>query len=148
MQSLKGKMTNTLDKSTETLIEEALKEFDERFVCIQGDCDGAGNIPYQVGDNEWEAEQCQFHAEYLFPMRELLEKHLSTIASKSADENNMVNNGKGTQPKLDRNRNLVADYLDNKPIAELATKYNISVPRIYKILRRFVKPSRQTKGIL
>ncbi len=23
-------------------------------------CDGAGSIPHQIGDNEWEAEQCQW----------------------------------------------------------------------------------------
>ncbi len=43
--------------------------FDEKFPCIQSDCDGGGNIP--VGDNEngWHAEQCEFHAKYLFPLK-------------------------------------------------------------------------------
>ena len=49
--------------------EQRLKEFDDKFNCIDNNCDGSGNIPHQVGDDEWEAEQCQFHAEYLFPIK-------------------------------------------------------------------------------
>lgn len=52
------------------------ERFDEKFKCIQSDCDGARNIP--VGDNEngWHAEQCQFHAEYLFPLKEFIASEL------------------------------------------------------------------------
>lgn len=49
--------------------EQRNKRFDEKFKCIQSDCDGNGCIPHQVAEDEWEAEQCQFHAEYLFPIK-------------------------------------------------------------------------------
>lgn len=52
--------------------EEVLNLFDETFKCIQGDCDGTGCIPNQVAEDEWEAQQCQFHAEYLFPLRDFI----------------------------------------------------------------------------
>jgi hypothetical protein len=55
-------------------IQEILKEFDEKFKCIQNDCDGHGNIP-----TEWEAGQCQFHAEYLFPIKAFLLSHLTSL---------------------------------------------------------------------
>lgn len=44
-------------------------EFDKKFKCIQGDCDGTGHIPEQIGEDEWTSHQCQFHAEYLFPIK-------------------------------------------------------------------------------
>ena len=52
-----------------TLLESRNRTFDEKFKCIQSDCDGQGNIPHQVAEDDWEAEQCQFHAEYLFPIK-------------------------------------------------------------------------------
>lgn len=55
--------------------EKQDKKFDEEFKCIQNDCDGFGNIPHQVDDGVWEAEQCQFHAEYLFPIKSYLLSH-------------------------------------------------------------------------
>lgn len=48
------------------------RRFDEQFKCIQGDCDGTGCIPNQVAEDEWEAQQCQFHAEYLIPFKQFL----------------------------------------------------------------------------
>ena len=47
---------------------EVLKMFDETFKCIQNDCDGFGIVP-DGGENPM---QCQFHAEYLLPMRDFL----------------------------------------------------------------------------
>ena len=52
------------------------KRFDKKFPCIQPDCDGNGNIPVQVGDDEWEADQCQFHAEYLFLMKAFISQEI------------------------------------------------------------------------
>lgn len=40
-----------MPKSTE-IVTNILKEFDEKFKCIQGDCDGHGNIPVQISDDE------------------------------------------------------------------------------------------------
>ena len=52
------------------------KEFDEKFHCIQRECDGNGNIPVQVDEDEWEAEQCRFHDEYLFPIKQFINEKL------------------------------------------------------------------------
>lgn len=57
--------TNKINPETEKL-------FDRRFTCIQRSCDGNGNIPHQVSHDEWEAEQCQFHGEYLFPLKQFI----------------------------------------------------------------------------
>ncbi len=61
-----------------TKIQESAKAFEEQFKCIQSDCDGNGCIPHQVADDEWEAQQCQFHAEYLFPINDF---HRSSLIS-------------------------------------------------------------------
>lgn len=55
-----------------TIQEETAKLFDEKYKCIEKDCDGYGNIPHQIGDDEWEAEQCRFHWEYLLPIRDFI----------------------------------------------------------------------------
>lgn len=51
-------------------------EFNEKFKCIQSDCDGNGCIPNQVAEDEWEAQQCQFHAEYLLPIKEFIAERI------------------------------------------------------------------------
>jgi len=71
-----GEVENALNDIKLDFIEETLKEFDDKFKCIQKDCDGTGNIPYQVGDDDWEADQCQFHAEYIFPIKKFLKSKL------------------------------------------------------------------------
>ena len=63
------------DKATPPETSSWEEEFDKKFKCIQGDCDGAWSIPYMVDDYEgghWEAQQCQFHAEYLFPLKDFI----------------------------------------------------------------------------
>jgi len=47
-------------------------EFDEKFKCINSDCDQNGSIPHQVSDDEWEAQQCQFCFEYRFPIKSFI----------------------------------------------------------------------------
>lgn len=51
--------------------EESWQEiFRKGFRCIESDCDGNGHIPIQnqdTGDYDSSA-QCQFHAEYIFPL--------------------------------------------------------------------------------
>jgi hypothetical protein len=59
----------------DTMEQEILEKFRKEFPCIQSDCDGSGNIPHQVAEGEWEAQQCEFHAKYLFP----LEKFISQV---------------------------------------------------------------------
>jgi len=64
--------TESSSEDIPTFIESKLAAFDAKFKCIQTDCDGHGNIPYQNGEGEWETNQCQFHAEYLFPIKEYI----------------------------------------------------------------------------
>jgi hypothetical protein len=61
------------------------ERFDEKFKCIDGSCDGRGNIPVLVGDNEWEAEQCQFHAEYLFPIKDFIQSEIDMAVAKERE---------------------------------------------------------------
>ena len=56
--------------------EKLFEEFDEKFKCIKLDCDGQGNIPCQISEGEWEAEECEFHAKYLFPIKSFLSEKL------------------------------------------------------------------------
>ena len=51
-------------------LEEGLKEFDEKFKCIQGDCAGGGHT--FPTESEPEGGQCQFCAEYIFPIKSFL----------------------------------------------------------------------------
>ncbi len=73
---------------------EMRETFLKQFKCIQSDCDGNGNIPVlvsgirQVSETEceqtqdWEAEQCQFCAEYRFPVADYWLKVLSSEKEK------------------------------------------------------------------
>lgn len=74
-------------------IEKKERELIEKFKCIQGDCDGNGIVPVLVSGSrqisetefeqtqEWEAEQCQFHAEYLFPIKSFHSQSLTDFAT-------------------------------------------------------------------
>lgn len=70
---------------TKTL-QDQLAEFDKKFKCIQGDCDGTGHIPEQISEDEWTSHQCQFHAEYLFPIRNVLTSFAEKIAQSVREE--------------------------------------------------------------
>ena len=48
----------------------------------------------------------------------------------------VVNRGEGTQPKYDRNVELVKDYKDGMEVCDMVGKYKISGARIYEVLRR------------
>ena len=48
-------------------IKKLDEEFEEKFKCIQGDCAGGGHT-YPTED-EPEGGQCQFCAEYIFPIK-------------------------------------------------------------------------------
>ena len=52
-------------------IDEVLEEFNEKFKCIQSNCDNFGTI--NCGG---EPNQCQFCDEYLIPQREFLKQKL------------------------------------------------------------------------
>jgi ribosomal protein S17E len=59
-----------------TTISSILEEF-EKFKCIRGDCAGGGHT--FPTDDEPEGGQCQFCAEYLFPMRDFIKSHLESL---------------------------------------------------------------------
>jgi len=61
-------------------------------------------------------------------------------------DNTIVNQGKGPQPKLDRNEELKRDYLSGMDTAALVGKYQITPKRIYDILHKIgISPARYTK---
>jgi hypothetical protein len=58
--------------------------------------------------------------------------------------NNIVNAGKGTQPKLERNENIVTDYTAKMPIPVMVGKYGVSATVIYNVLERYgIKTNRK-----
>lgn len=42
---------------------ENKREFEEKYKCIQGDCDGNGHIPTGNEEEGYSSDQCQFHAD-------------------------------------------------------------------------------------
>lgn len=73
-------------------IQDIEKEFDDKFKCINVDnlnCDSKGNIPVQVGEGEFEAEQCEYCFQRLFKykdfIRTAIEKALKECEPKEKD---------------------------------------------------------------
>jgi len=63
-------------------------------------------------------------------------------------DNTIVNQGKGPQPKLDRNNDLKRDYLSGMDTAALVGKYQITSKRIYDIIHKMgIVPARYTKKV-
>ena len=62
------------------------ERFEKKFKCIDDSCDGQGNIPHQISEDEWEAQQCQFHAEYLFPLKKLIQSEIDLAVAKKEKE--------------------------------------------------------------
>ena len=56
------------------MISDNEREFEEKFKCINAviGCDSKGNIPVQVSEGEWEAEQCEYCFERLFKYQSFL----------------------------------------------------------------------------
>ena len=73
-------------KDMDTYIEKKVEEFRKEFKCIENGCDGDGNIPVQVSLDEWIADECQFHAEYLIPMENTFRQALTQTAEKARVE--------------------------------------------------------------
>ena len=48
----------------------------------------------------------------------------------------VINKGRGTQPKLERNQKIVKQYKSGTPMADLVAEHRISPARIYEILRQ------------
>lgn len=66
------------------------QEISKSIPCIQGGCDQKGTIAVQVGDDDWEPEQCQFCYEVRFPaIKKLLaifESHLNRAVVEARKE--------------------------------------------------------------
>jgi hypothetical protein len=89
------------------LMEE---EFNKKFKCIQGDCAGGGHT-YPT-EEEPEGGQCQFCAEYLFPIKDFLLSQIRTA--------------------VDNERKELLDNLDN------IRKFSVSIPN-YETEQKVVK---------
>lgn len=77
---MKGAETDIGHKIDCPVLKQSLKQptdweksFDEKFKCIQSDCDGTGHI--QISEDE--SHQCQFHGEYIFPLKSFIRSLLS-----------------------------------------------------------------------
>ena len=110
--------------------EKAREMFDEKFKCIQIDCDGTGcipvakEVPRQISDNpdeyaidvELEAEQCQFHAEYIFPIQDFIDQIIDlAIAERDKEIAGMILK-KAKEDYVGSNSLL---YIDDKAITDI-----------------------------
>lgn len=101
----------------ETEIREAISA---SLKCIESGCDQHGVIPNQVGEDEWEAQQCQFCYEVRFPHIEavlaLRAKELGEIRKWADDEESTMrgfnNDGMVTHSGLC----IMLDELIEKPV--------------------------------
>lgn len=63
--------------------KEEVDELTSKIKCIEPECDGNGNIPHAVDDGnggvDWEAQQCQYHAEVIFPLKKSLDLYKQKI---------------------------------------------------------------------
>jgi hypothetical protein len=56
----------------------------------------------------------------------------------------IVNNGKGSQPKTERNMQILADYKNHIPVPEMVAIYGVSATVIYSVLARYgMRPNRK-----
>ena len=99
---------------------EILKQFDEKFPCIEGGDNCNGTI--QIGEDD--IRQCQFHAEYLIPQRTFLSTSIQQaiaeerarvvelIKSRKPDERK-VSTYKTVEARTWYEKNLVIEALDD-----------------------------------
>lgn len=57
----------------------------------------------------------------------------------------VINDGKGTQPKVDRNKEMMQRYVEGVPMLTLQLDYGITASRIHKIRRQMGIPARSPK---
>lgn len=60
-------------------ISEIQKEFDEKFPCINANCDNKGSIPVLGDDGDVEAEKCQYCFEIRFPQRYFIKEQFTKL---------------------------------------------------------------------
>lgn len=68
----------TMNIQTKEQNKSWVEEFDERFKCIQNDCAGGGHT--FPTEDEPEGGQCQFCAEYIYPLKFFISAELSSVA--------------------------------------------------------------------
>jgi hypothetical protein len=61
-------------------MDKILKEFDEKFPCIQSNCDNNGTLTVGSFEEGAEAEQCQYCFENRLPYKEFLSQKLKEYA--------------------------------------------------------------------
>lgn len=67
-------------------VKEQVEKIKAVFPCIDSSCDQDGCIPHQVGEDEWEAQQCEFCYKIRFPMLEEAEKQIEERDRLSREE--------------------------------------------------------------
>jgi hypothetical protein len=66
--------------------EQILKEFNEKFTCIDLNCNNNGTIANQISEDEVEAQQCQYCFEVRFPFRNFLSQAIDKTIEKTIEK--------------------------------------------------------------
>ena len=61
------------------MLDKILAEFDEKFKCINSNCDNNGTIANQISEDEFEPQQCQYCFEVRFKQRDFLRSSLLSL---------------------------------------------------------------------
>ena len=72
-------MTTKKTETTTPTVEAIVEEFDTDYPCFE--CDGSGNIPQQVGEEEWTASQCQTCWQYRLPAIAKLKTAITSLTT-------------------------------------------------------------------
>lgn len=92
-----------------TNLKDTLKQFDAKFKCIQEDCAGGGHT-YPT-EEEPEGGQCQFCAEYLFPIKDFLAQAIKEALEGVVPEKKQPNYQTGGNYKEDECFNACRDQV-------------------------------------
>ena len=95
--------------------EKRLQEFDEKLPCVNRGCDNNGSIAHQVGEDDWEQEQCQWCDEVRLPFKQFLSNTIDALTLKEDDVRKVV--GKVMVSK--ERRFKTEEYLVAKAIIKL-----------------------------
>lgn len=72
--------------SGDDAVEGIVREFEEKLKCIDSNCDQRGNIPHQVAEGQWEAQQCEYCFVIRFPTIDWLRTTLRSYGDKILEE--------------------------------------------------------------
>lgn len=65
---------------------EQKEEWENKYTCPNTGCDNNGTVAVQIGENEWEAQQCQYCFEIWFPLRDAIRSQIA-LARQQEREN-------------------------------------------------------------